>query len=94
MIEITHTQTGEYKNFPDKQEVADFLAGRDDAGQWTGHERYGALPEATPQEVSVLSVTLGNPEPEAPGELAEPEGTPDQEPPAPTPAAKKAKGKK
>ncbi len=52
MIEITHTQTGEYKNFPGKQEVADFLAGRDDADQWTGHERYGALPDATPQEVS------------------------------------------
>jgi hypothetical protein len=88
MIEITHAKTGEFKTLPGKQEVADFLAGRDDADQWTGHERYGALPDPTPQEAAAAPVTLDSPEPEVPGELAEP-----VEAPAP-PAAKKAKGRK
>lgn len=88
MIEITHAQTGEFKALPGKQEVADFLAGRDDANEWTGHERYGSLPAPTPQESAAAPVIVDSPEPEAPGELAEP-----VEAPAP-PAAKKAKGSK
>jgi hypothetical protein len=49
MIEITHSATGEFKQFPDAQAIADFLASRQDAAEWTGWEFLGALPASTVQ---------------------------------------------
>jgi hypothetical protein len=47
MIAIRNAITGEEKNFPSLQHIADFLCGRDDSQDWGGHENMGPLPEPT-----------------------------------------------
>jgi hypothetical protein len=49
LIPIRNKDTGEEKNFFGPQEIADFLAGREDAQAWTGWEFIGTLPAPTPQ---------------------------------------------
>jgi hypothetical protein len=46
-IFIRNTVTGEEQNFADKQAIADFLAGREDAADWEGYQNLGELPVAT-----------------------------------------------
>lgn len=48
MIEITNSNTHEFKQLADAPAVAEFLAGRDDAGDWTGHEPHVPTGETAP----------------------------------------------
>lgn len=85
MIEIRQSETGESKHFHGKQEIADFLAEREDAASWTGHEGLGELPAPTatvtePEaaesteapEAPEAEETPGEPETSAPAEAAPP----------------------
>lgn len=60
LIPIRNKDTGEEKNFFGPQDIADFLATRDDAAAWTGWEFLGALPVATVAQVEAAP----EPEPE------------------------------
>lgn len=62
LIAIRNAITGLEKQFPSLQHIADFLAGRDDAADWTGHEALGPLPEPTP---AAADATEPPPPPEA-----------------------------
>lgn len=79
-IPVRNAQTGEEKNFFDKQEIADFLATTENPADWEGWSHLGDLPAAT-EPVTVE-------EPQAPAEVepvapvADPEPT---EPPAEQP---------
>ena len=64
MIEIRNAKTGEAKALNDRQHVADFLAGRDDAEDWEGVSNLGPLPAP-----SVESKAYG-PNVDAPKEIA------------------------
>ena len=50
MIEIRNRETGEAKNLPTLQAVADFLADREDAKDWDGHQALGKLPKPSREQ--------------------------------------------
>jgi len=63
LIPLRNAVTGEEKNFHNKQQIADFLASRDDDADWEGHACLGQLPEPTPAgEVPIEPVPVETPE--------------------------------
>ncbi len=63
LIPLRNAVTGEEKNFHNKQQIADFLASREDDADWEGHACLGQLPEPTPAgEVPVEPVPVETPE--------------------------------
>lgn len=63
LIPLRNAATGEERNFHNKQEVADFLASREDDADWEGHTCLGKLPEPTPAgEDPVEPVPVETPE--------------------------------
>jgi cell division septation protein DedD len=109
MIEIIHSQTGEFRVFPTMQAVADFLHGRPGAEHWGGHERYGKLPvpsqdaapvaevAATPDGGIVIASDSQSaetaPTEESPATQAESDSQPSMRPAAKRAAAKKTAAK-
>ncbi len=99
-IEIRNSATGESKHFSGKQAIADFLAGLDDAKDWTGYECLGPLPAAAgaeiTEEVVAPPVVAHTPKPTAAPKPApvKRKATPAKKAPAKKAAAKKAPAKK
>ena len=103
MIEIRNRETGEAKTLPTLQAVADFLADREDAKDWDGHQALGKLPKPSREQDDKKPEENEAPADGAQDEPGEPESQkaaeasePKKAAPAKTakPAAKKVAAKK
>ena len=50
-LPLRNVATGEERNFSDKQQISNFMAGCVDPQQWEGWAHLGPLPPATVQDV-------------------------------------------
>ncbi len=59
LLPIRNVETGEERNFSDKQQIANFLAGCANPQQWEGWGHLGVLPAAQLPEGAGVTATAG-----------------------------------